>query len=1241
MERELERLKQREKKLILLHQAEVELAAMGKWEDVLLKVVKTAAELTDAEGAALYLLENNKLILRALKRAGKIEADAIDDLTHSKNISFFDHFKPKLLNPKDIERTTGDFPASLIGVSLCSKEEKIGVLCSYNCKPEKKFSNDDEEVLEFFSRFASAEISKKEVINADKGLNTLESLRTISQSMLSDEELPVLLEVIANNALKVLEADIVVLYEYNNSKKDVELPPIVQGYDIRDLDRLKKRGETHKESALFKLVDRCEPFYAPNAKVDWDTLFHHGKIVENREDNFVNREKIHSSAGIPLRTEEELMGILFINYRNPCAFPPTLKKKIELFSNEAALAIRNKKIISQKERYIKELSVLNQIVRKISTSVTLEINEILNLIYKQTGKLMDVNNFFVALYDKESNTVSFEFAVEDGQYQELGVGKYAIRKAGNGLTEYVIRTKKSLLIEENADKWFKEHIVNLIGTGTKCWLGVPMILENEALGVIAVQDDFKEHAYDHGNKKILETIASHAAASVRNASLLQTIGNQVAQLEGINKISQEIITSSMNIESVMHTVLEKAVKLSNSDAGEILFHNERKKLIKAVFTYNFDELKNIEFNADEGMAGRVLNEGIPLFTNDYFSSKYKLNKLDQTKFREKIKGVLQVPLKWQDKMLGILALSYEPGSNCYYTQKDIEFLNLFAGPASIAISIARYISFQKTLLINNPDAIVAVDNEGFFTLFNKSSEQLMGIKSKDIIGKESAQYYFDGKDEAKRINRLLIECEKRLEPVKNIGTAVKGVHGERIPILFSGAILRNELNEKIGSIGIMTDLREIDMKNAQYHVQQHFLNEIEQYPQNITIKTPADLQDILIEILKKARIFCQTEYLALFACTAEDALVLKAAAWDGIPGPILQKLPHFNWKKAGLLKKDTDKELSLKNELDFINRWWPTDRWKDIILSGIRGHNAAFFNTISCGVPVRLADNYRAVLVFGPFSTTISDMERADFIREVAKRINTDALSWLQALYLREKNKESHRSIDLIIHRSRVFLQQVIGKFSLIQRHLKDESYVKECASEGEMLITNLSRVVSRVMTSPVAEVERDDFDFQQYPLPVLIQNCVEDFKEKAEKEERNINIDSNIENLPYAEIDKLLLSVALGNLIDNALKYSYKNTIIQVYSEYNTQKEEVKIIIQDFGEQMSEDARRNLLEPGTRWGMSSRARRLPGTGFGLWEASIIASAHRGHVNFSSVYEWREKAHRVKVWITLPIEQNK
>lgn len=1241
MKRELERLKQKEKKLILLHQAEVELAAMGKWEDVLLKVVKTAAELTDAEGAALYFLDNNKLILRFLKKAGKIEADAIDDPTQSKNISFFDHFKPNLLNPKDIERTTGDFPTSLIGASLDSKEGKIGVLCSYNCNPEKKFSNDDEEMLEFLSAFAAAEILKKGVINADQELNTLESLHAISRSMLSEEDLPALLEIIANNALKVLEADIVVLYEYNSSKKDVELPPIVKGYDIKDLDRLKKRGATHKESALFKLVGQHEPFYAPNAKVDWNTLSSPGRIPENREDNFLNREKIHSSAGIPLRIEDELVGILFINYRTPCAFPPALKKKIELFSNEAALAIRNAKILYQKERYIKELSVLNQIVQKISTSAILDIKENLKLIYEQTGKLMDVTNFFVALYDKESDTVSFEFAVEDGKYQELGKGKYATRKAANGLTEYVIRSKKSLLIEENVDQWFKKHIVNLYGTGTKCWLGVPMILENEVLGAIAVQDDFKEHAYDHGNKKILETIASHAAAAVGNGRLLQTIGNQVAQLEGINKISQEIITSSMNIESVMHNILEKAVKLSNSDAGEILFYNERKKIIKAIFTYNFDELKNIEFNADEGMAGRVLRDGKPLFTNDYFNSKYKLNKLDQPKFRQKIKGVLQVPLKWQDKMLGILALSYEPGSNRHFTQKDIEFLNLFASPASISIGIARNISFQKTLLINNPDAIVAVDNEGFITLFNKSSEHLMGIKSKDIIGKESAQYYFEGEEEARRINHLLIAGEKTSEPVKNIRTAVKGVQGERIPILFSGAILRDELNEKIGSIGIMTDLREIDMKNAQYNVQQAFLNEIDQYPQNITINTPADLQEILSEILKKARNFCKTEYMTLFACTAEDAQVLKAAAWDGAPESIVQKLPHFNWKKAGLFKKDTDKELSLKNELDFINRWWPTDKWKDIILSGICGHNAEFFKTISCGVPVRLADNYRAVLVFGPLPPTISDMERADFIREVAKRINTHALSWLQALYLREKNKESRRSIDLIIHRSCVFFQQIIGKFSLIQRHLKDESYVKKCACEGEILVTNLSDVVRRVLTSPVAEIERADFDFQEYPLPVFIQNCVENFKEKADKAGRNININTNIENLPYAEIDNLLLSVALDNLIDNALKYSYRNTVIQVYSEYNTQKEEVKIIVQDFGEQMSEDARSNLLEPGTRWGMSSRARRLPGTGFGLWEAGIIATAHRGHINFSSVYEWQEKAHRVKVWITLPIKQNK
>ena len=1242
MEREFDQLKKREEKFLLMHRAQVEMAAVRNRKELLIMIVNTAAALTGAEGVSLYLLEpGNKLMLKAVKKAGKTGAEFIDDMIPAKTIFFPYRFKEKLLDTKEIRLTTGDAPTSLTGSFLRFKEEKLGEVNVYHCNPGRKFSKEDEDFLEFFSQFASAAISNTRESSDYQEPDPLESLLTISQSMLSERNLPILLEVIARNALQVLGADMVVLYEYNAAKKDVVLPPILQG-SIKHPETLKVKRETHKESLIFKMINLNEPFYAPDAGEDWEILFTSGKKKEDKEGNFVHREGIYSSAGIPLMINNELVGILFINYRKPCSFPPALKKKIELFSNEAAIAIGNAKIFSQNERYISELNVLNNINREISSSVTLEIKEILSLIYKQIGRLMDVTNFFAALYDKDSDIVSFELAIEDGKEQEVGVGKFTARKTGNALTEHVIRSKKSLLIEENLDQWFMEYKVDFVGAGTKCWLGVPMILENEVLGIIVVQDEEKEHAYDQGNRKILETIASYAAVAIGNARLLQTSRNQVAQLEGLNRISQEIISSSMNIQSVFRTILAKAVELSNSDAGQIFFYDESAKLIKAVFTHHSDELKKLVIKYGEGMPGIILRTGKPLFTNDYVNEAYKLGELNQPKFREKIKGVVQVPLKWRDELLGILALSYKPGSNRLYSNKDVEFLNLFAGVASIAIGIARNISFQKTLLNNNPDAIIAVDRKGFITLFNNSSEKMIGIPKNDIIGKQIFNCYFDGESEARRINRLLFEGEKKGIPVKNMRTALKGADGKRIPILLTGAILRSELNERIGSIGILTDIKEIELDYSIYRIQQLFLTEIDQYPQNIAINSPFDLQKGLTEILNKVHEFCQTEYVVLFGSTSENALVLKAVAWAGIPGRIEQKLPHFNWREAGLLEEGTLGEIILKNELDRIERWWPTEKWKNLILTGIRGHNADFFKTISCGIPVRLADNYRAVLVFGPFSSDYLNMENADFIRNLSKRINIHALSWLQALYLREKNRESERSIKLIIHRSRTFLQHIIGKFSLILRNLKDDDKdLKEYAREGERLVSNLSRVVKRALTSPIADMEPTDFDFQPYPLPALIQNSVENFKERARKEGREIEIDSSIENLPYADIDNLLFSMALGNLIDNALKYSYKNTTVEISSKYDTKKEKVKIIIRDLGEQMSEAARKNLEQPGTRWGMTTRAQLLPGTGFGLWEANFIASAHRGNVHFSSVYEGQLKAHRVEVSITIPVKQTK
>ena len=74
----------------------------------------------------------------------------------------------------------------------------------------------------------------------------------------------------------------------------------------------------------------------------------------------------------------------------------------------------------------------------------------------------------------------------------------------------------------------------------------------------------------------------------------------------------------------------------------------------------------------------------------------------------------------------------------------------------------------------------------------------------------------------------------------------------------------------------------------------------------------------------------------------------------------------------------------------------------------------------------------------------------------------------------------------------------------------------------------------------------------------------------------------------------------------------------------------------------MHQQARENFIHPGKTWGMSPRARDIPGTGYGLWDASVIVSAHMGILDFSSEYQGRRQdkvIHDVKTWITLPLRR--
>lgn len=191
---------------------------------------------------------------------------------------------------------------------------------------------------------------------------------------------------------------------------------------------------------------------------------------------------------------------------------------------------------SRLERRLRELDSLQAVGQALSASLDQET--ILSAIYTQVAHLMPAQNFYVALYDGESDEVSFPLAIEEGEQKQ-----WRSRRMGGGMTEHILHTQAPLLLKREVGAGLQELGLDQIGRVAASWLGVPMMAGAEPLGVIAVQSYDAPDVYDESHQEVLVTIASQAAVAIENARLYartdEALARRVQELASILQTTHE------------------------------------------------------------------------------------------------------------------------------------------------------------------------------------------------------------------------------------------------------------------------------------------------------------------------------------------------------------------------------------------------------------------------------------------------------------------------------------------------------------------------------------------------------------------------------------------------------------------------------------------------------------------------------------------------------------------------------
>ena len=172
-----------------------------------------------------------------------------------------------------------------------------------------------------------------------------------------------------------------------------------------------------------------------------------------------------------------------------------------------------KEDITEHKRFEKQQDAIYNISRAVISNESL--SDLYASIHKILSEILPVENFYIAIYDEETELLSFPYFVD--QFDEASPPQ----KLGRGLTEYVLRTgKPSLVTPDLFKKLIEDKEVDLVGTDSLDWLGVPLNINGKTIGVIVVQSYSENIRLTEQDKDVLIYVSGQVALAIERTRTL-------------------------------------------------------------------------------------------------------------------------------------------------------------------------------------------------------------------------------------------------------------------------------------------------------------------------------------------------------------------------------------------------------------------------------------------------------------------------------------------------------------------------------------------------------------------------------------------------------------------------------------------------------------------------------------------------------------------------------------------------
>jgi len=429
------------------------------------------------------------------------------------------------------------------------------------------------------------------------------------------------------------------------------------------------------------------------------------------------RHRQRSRIVAPLVVQGRLLGYLYVDMEGLYGrFDDTDRDMMGLLASQAAIALDNahwsmdlERKVAQRttelaasnallEQRANELGIVNRVQSGLAAQ--LDIQAIFDLVGDKVRETFNAQSVGILTLNRD-NIASFPYIIENGvrQYEPpspLG---------DKGFSAYVVRTRKPLIINEQMPARAIEVGSTIVGGGKAAQSGiwVPLIVGDEARGVISIQNVDREHAFSDTDFRLLITLAGSLSVAFENARLfdqtqrlLKETEQRAAELSVINRI-QEGMAAALDFQAIVDLVGDKLREVFDTGDIGITWHDANTDLLHPLYVYEHGKRLSMPPTkpTSTGPWMQISTSRQPLVFNTM--AEMRERGLTQVPGTDHALCMVRVPILGSDRVLGTIDIENFEREHAF-GDSEIRLLSTVAASMGVALENARLFDETQRLL---------------------------------------------------------------------------------------------------------------------------------------------------------------------------------------------------------------------------------------------------------------------------------------------------------------------------------------------------------------------------------------------------------------------------------------------------------------------------------------------------------------------------------------------------------------